>query len=56
MELSIVFTILGLALVLFVTELVPIDVTALLILGALVASGVLTPEEGGCRVSRTPPR
>lgn len=46
MELAIVFTILALALVLFVTELVPIDVTALLILVALVASGVLTPEQG----------
>ena len=46
MELLIVFIVLGVALVLFTTELVPIDVTALLILGALVATGVLTPEEG----------
>lgn len=46
MELTIVFVVLGVALVLFVRELIPIDVTALLILGTLVATGVLTPEEG----------
>ncbi len=46
MELTIVFLVLAVALVLFVTEAIPIDVTALLILVALVVSGVLTPEEG----------
>jgi di/tricarboxylate transporter len=46
MDLWIVFIVLGVALVLFVRELVPIDVTALLILAVLVATGVLTPEEG----------
>ncbi len=46
MDLAIVFTILVVALVLFVRELLPIDVTALLILAALVTTGVLTPEEG----------
>lgn len=46
MELAIVFIILGVAIVLFVTEAIPIDVTALVILGSLVATGVLTPEEG----------
>ncbi|MCP3957401.1 MAG: SLC13 family permease [bacterium] len=46
MELIIVFVILAVAIVLFVSELIPIDVTALLILGALVATGVLTPDEG----------
>ena len=46
MELSIVFIVLGLSIVLFVTEAIPIDVTALVILGSLVATGVLTPEEG----------
>ena len=46
MELRIVFTILGVALVFFVREVVPADVTAILILAALVVSGVLTPEEG----------
>ncbi len=46
MELAIVFTILGVAIVLFVTEVIPIDVTALVLLGALIASGILTPEEG----------
>ncbi len=46
MELAIVFIVLGVAVVLFVTEVIPIDVTALVILGALVVSGVLTPEEG----------
>ena len=46
MDLVIVFAILGLALVFFVRELVPVDVTAILILGALVVTGVLSPEEG----------
>lgn len=46
MDLIIVFTVLVVALVLFVRELLPIDVTALLILVALVTTGVLTPEEG----------
>ena len=46
MELAIVFIVLGVSIVLFVTEVIPIDVTALVILGSLVASGVLTPEEG----------
>ncbi len=46
MDLLIVFVILAFALVLFVRELLPIDVTALLILVALMTTGVLTPEEG----------
>ncbi len=46
MELAIVFIVLGVAIVLFVSEVIPIDVTALVILGALVVTGVLTPEEG----------
>ncbi len=46
MDLMIVFGILVVALVLFVTELIPIDVTALLIMVALVTTGVLSPEEG----------
>ncbi|MEM7350291.1 MAG: SLC13 family permease [Acidobacteriota bacterium] len=46
MELTIVFIILAAAIVLFVTEAIPIDVTALLILATLIATGVLTPEEG----------
>ena len=46
MDLAIVFIVLGIALVLFTRELVPIDVTALIILAALVTTGVLTPEEG----------
>ena len=46
MDLIIVFSILGAAMVLFATELIPIDLTALLILGALVATDILTPAEG----------
>ncbi|MEM7582562.1 MAG: SLC13 family permease [Acidobacteriota bacterium] len=46
MELTLVFIILGVALVLFVRELLPIDVTAILVLATLVATGILTPEEG----------
>ncbi len=46
MELTIVFAVLAVSVVLFVTEVIPIDVTALVILGSLVATGVLTPEEG----------
>lgn len=46
LEMLIVSAILLLALVLFVTELVPIDLTALLIVGLLILTGVLTPAEG----------
>lgn len=46
METLIVSAILLLALVLFVTELVSIDLTALLVVGLLVLTGVLTPAEG----------
>lgn len=46
METLIVSAILLVALVLFVTELVPIDLTALLIVGLLILTGVLTPAEG----------
>ncbi len=46
METLIVSAILLLALVLFVTELVPIDLTALLVVGLLILTGVLTPVEG----------
>ncbi len=46
MDLWIVFFILAAALVLFVRELLPIDVTALLVLTALLTTGILTPEEG----------
>ena len=46
METLIVSAILLLALVLFATELVPIDLTALLVVGALILTEVLTPAEG----------
>ncbi len=46
METLIVSAILLLALILFVTELVPIDLTALLITGLLILTQVLTPGEG----------
>ena len=46
MEPLIVSAILLVALVLFVTELVPIDLTALLVVGLLILTGVLTPAEG----------
>lgn len=46
METLIVSGILLLALILFVTELVPIDLTALLVVGLLILTGVLTPAEG----------
>ena len=46
MELFIVFLLLGIAIALFVTEAIPIDVTALLILVVLITTGILTPEEG----------
>lgn len=45
-EMLIVAAILLLALVLFVTELVPIDLTALVVVGLLILTGVLTPAEG----------
>ncbi len=55
MELTIVFAVLAVSIVLFVTEVVPIDVTALAILVALVATGVLTPEEGVAGFSNPAP-
>ncbi len=45
-EMLMVAAILLLALVLFVTELVPIDLTALVVVGLLILTGVLTPAEG----------
>ncbi len=50
-----VFIILGIAVILFVTELLPIDVTSLLIVAALVATGVLTPQEGVAGFSNPAP-
>ncbi len=41
------------AVVLFATEAVPIDVTAMLIIGALVLTGILTPQEGLAGFSNT---
>ena len=46
LETLIVSAILLLAVALFVTELVPIDLTALLVVGLLILTGVLTPAEG----------
>jgi len=46
LETLIVSAILLLALVLFVTELIPIDLTALVVVGLLILTGVLTPAEG----------
>jgi di/tricarboxylate transporter len=46
LETLIVSAILLLAVVLFVAELVPIDLTALLVVGLLILTGVLTPAEG----------
>ena len=54
-EMLIVAAILLLALVLFVTELVPIDLTALLIVGLLILTGVLTPAEGFAGFSHPAP-
>ena len=44
-EIALVLTILGVALVLFVTEKVRMDVTALIVLGALVVTGLVSPED-----------
>ena len=55
MELVTVFIILAVAVVLFATEALPIDVTALMILGALIATGVLSPAEGIAGLSNPAP-
>lgn len=55
MELLIVFIVFGGALILFATELIPIDLTALLILGSLIATGVLTPQQGVAGFSNPAP-
>ena len=44
-EIALVLTILGVALVLFVSEKVRMDVTALIVLGALVVTGLVSPED-----------
>jgi di/tricarboxylate transporter len=41
------------AIILFATELVAIDVTAMLIIGGLVFTGILTPQEGLSGFSNT---
>jgi di/tricarboxylate transporter len=46
MELALVLFIIVVAVTLFVTEKVPVDVVALLILAALVITGLATPAEG----------
>ena len=44
-EIALVLTILGVALVLFVSEKVRMDVTALIVLGALAVTGLVSPED-----------
>ncbi len=44
-EIALVLTILGVALALFVSEKVRMDVTALIVLGALVVTGLVSPED-----------
>ena len=48
MSVDIIITLLILlgAVILFATELLAVDVTAFLIIGALILSGILTPQEG----------
>ena len=46
MEIILLGVIIMIALVLFITEFFPIDVTALLVLGLLLALGLVTPSEG----------
>ena len=46
MEIILLGVIIVIALVLFITEFFPIDVTALLVLGLLLALGLITPSEG----------
>jgi di/tricarboxylate transporter len=45
LEIAIVLLIIGLAFVLFVTEALPIDVTALSVLGVLLIIGFISPQE-----------
>lgn len=45
-EIIIVFALLGMAVILFVTELISFDLTALIILALLMGTGILTPAEG----------
>ncbi len=44
-EIVTVFTILGISVVLLVTEWIPMEVTALLTLGATALAGLVSPEE-----------
>ena len=45
LEIALVLTILGIAVVLFVTERLRIDLVALLVLGSLALTGLVTPSE-----------
>ena len=45
-EIAFVLIIIGIAFILFSTELLPVDVTALIVLGILLATGMLTVEDG----------
>ncbi len=53
LEILLTFLILIGAIVLFTTEIVAIDVTAMVVIGALVLTGILTPQEGLLGFSNT---
>lgn len=52
-EMAIVFAVLALAVVLFATEKIPVDLVGILVMGILLLTGVVSPEEGISGFSNT---
>jgi di/tricarboxylate transporter len=46
LEIAVVFAVFALAVVLFATERIPIDLAAILVMSILMVTGIITPEEG----------
>jgi len=52
-EMIIVFGVIILAIILFATEKLPVDLTAIIVMGVLLITGIITPEEGLSGFSNT---
>lgn len=52
-EMIIVFGVIILAIILFATEKIPVDLTAIIVMGILLLSRIITPEEGLSGFSNT---
>jgi di/tricarboxylate transporter len=53
LEIAFVLALVVIAVILFATEKLPVDLVALLVMGALLVSGIISPEEGIAGFSNT---